>query len=618
MAKTKQTAKKWLDKIHTAEKLREKWYEHFNIATCYNYYQGDNKPEGQDDSEWSNVNFFYGILQSELPGLYSYDPYFYVSLKKSYNPTPEMIAQMTTIATVRQSMLNYLKGELDMKTTARLAIQDAYFQYGVVKVGYTANMVENPEAGKEMTDEETGNFLLDENRQPILEPELLPMDERYTITRVHPDDIIIDCNAGPLESSISFIAQRLKMSVEEVRENKKFSAKARKSITPSEVSLESIKESDERKKGLLLESENEDKPDTCVLYEVWDLKKKKFCVVGLNCEEYLVKPQELPAGIEDHPYSFLRWNLLDNKWLPMPPTSQWIDLQEDYLDIKSKMKTHRKRFNRKYCIQQSAFQDISKAVSDLQYGEDGTVLVSNAQQNPIFPIHDAPLDQQLYMDLNNIKSEFALIAAGTNQMGSGSGIDSATEASIIAKRTAVKESDKAGLVADFIKTIGRKLDQLIKANITEDIAIKVVGIEGEFWQYVKTDDYQDIAGEFDYSVDIGSMLPDVPELQRSQFLALLQLLAQAPQFMLSPALMNKLAAMYSITDKVLIQELQKLGMMMMQQQMAGMAGPGNMATPPGGLPGSPGSASQGMAMGMDNVSDGVGDVSTLRGGEQGV
>lgn len=44
-----------------------------------------------------------------------------------------MIAYYEQIALVRQSMLNYLKGELNLKEKMRLAIFDAMFQFGTIK-----------------------------------------------------------------------------------------------------------------------------------------------------------------------------------------------------------------------------------------------------------------------------------------------------------------------------------------------------------------------------------------------------------------------------------------------------------------------------------------------------
>ncbi len=71
-----------------------------------------------------------------------------------------------------------------------------------------------------------------------------------------------------------------------------------------------------------------------------------------------------------------------------------------------------------------------------------------------------------------LRADFQELAVGANQQGSGSGIDSATEAGVVEKRTQIREGDKIGQVMEFVNDAGRKLDQVVQANITKDQAVK--------------------------------------------------------------------------------------------------------------------------------------------------
>lgn len=139
--KPKTDADQWLQKIDRAKDVKKKWRDDFRIALAYEYWEGRQRPAHIPGHEWITINMVYSNLMAELPTLYSTDPYFYVKVKKSYRPNPMDVALMELKAAVRQSMLNYLKGELSLKSKARLSILDAYFQYGVAKIHYTQDRV---------------------------------------------------------------------------------------------------------------------------------------------------------------------------------------------------------------------------------------------------------------------------------------------------------------------------------------------------------------------------------------------------------------------------------------------------------------------------------------------
>ncbi len=144
----KSEAKKWTERIKSALKVKEEWKSNFRVNICYEYFEGRHRPSHIPESEWITINLIYSTLRAELPALYSTDPYYYVKVKKSFSPKPEDVALYETRSKIRQAMLNYLKGELDLKPKSRMSIFDAMFQFGVTKTLFRADRVENPEKGK--------------------------------------------------------------------------------------------------------------------------------------------------------------------------------------------------------------------------------------------------------------------------------------------------------------------------------------------------------------------------------------------------------------------------------------------------------------------------------------
>ncbi len=611
MAKKEPKAKEWLQKISRAKKVREEWRNKFRVALAYSYWEGGQRPPGVNEEDWITINMIYSNLQAELPSLYSNDPYYYIKLSKTFNPDPAMIPEYELRAKTRQSMLNYLKKELKLKQKARLSIFDAHFQYGVMKYCYYADLTENPAAGQPIYSTENDETPLIENGEPILEPEFIPANEAYKAYRIHPDDFLVDEDAGPLDEDVTWRAQRIKRNIDDVKTDKRYSSKARRLVVATEIKDDTDKEREQRKKGSVVDTPGEGeekKPDIVVLWEVWDRKNKQWLTLAEGLEaEFLIDPSAIPKGIEVDPFVDLRWTLRDDSWYPLPPISQWLDPQTDYCDARSKLKTHRKRFNRKYHLEASAYDDPEAAAAKLISGEDGTVVVANRAIgfDPVKPIADAPLDQQLHTEIAYLRHDFDDVATGANQRGRALGSDaSATEAGILETRSKIREGDKQGLVVDFLSDGGRKLDMLVQANLTTYQAVKVTGPQGEFWQPVTPEDYDEIPAEYEYSVDVGSVTPQLPEIMRAQWIGFVGAIMQAPYMMTSKRLMQKTAEMFNISDETMVEELVQIGQQMMQAQAQGGA-PGAAGGQANLMTQNPVSSQGGAAAGIANIRGGM-------------
>lgn len=599
-------AKCWLDKIKRAQKVKDAWKEQFRCATAYEYFEGRQRPSWVPDDEWITVNLIYSSLQAQLPALYQTDPYFYVKLAKSYTPDPNLVAAWQVRGEIRQAMLNYLKGELSLKKKARLSILDAHFAYGVFKVHLYGDVEEPENAGKEIEGED--GPLTGEDGEALRYPAQVPARKRYCLSRIHPDDHLVDEDAGPLDEDVRWHAHRIRRPLEEVKEDKRYNEDVRQRVQATELS-DKDRQREQRKKGGMLErGKGSEKADTVVTWEIYDCRENQWCVVAEGTEDgFLIDPAPVPPGTEGHPFVDLRFTLRDDSWYPIPPVSQWIDPQREYGELRSKLLVHRKRFNRKYWADKNQFSDHARAGEELTEGEDGTVIwVDQVAMGipPINPINDAPLDQQVHTELAYLRNDFSDLAASPNQRGSAQGVDSATEAGILENRTRIKEGDRLSLVADFVCDIARKLDQLVQVHIDRDQAVRVIGPEGELWRVVRQEDYEEIDGEYEYSIDVGANTPQLPEIERAQFLSFLGLLKGFPQLLLAPDLLKEVAGMFHVVNQPMLAQLRQLGMQMMS---GAMPMPGQTGSAPGQPDASTMIESQngGMAGGVANMRGGV-------------
>lgn len=547
--------KLWTERILRAKKKREDdWESPFRVKLARDYFAGKQNP-GHPAEEWITINKIYSQLMAELPSLYSVDPYFYVKTKKSYSPDPNTIAQFEIKAKIRQAYLNYLKGELKLKKKCRLAIQDAHFAYGVVKVHYYAEERENQDYGQDLKGD-NGTPLIGDDGEPLKEPEYIPVNERYCVTRVHPDDFLFSADAGPLEDKWPWIAERVRMTKDEAKGDKRLNQKIVKSLQPGDK--------DKEKTSSIENKSKED--DLFVFWEIYDLKKKQWLIVSEDADEPLKKPGSLPKGVESHPYAVLMFTLQDNTAYPIPPVSQRLDPQKELCMARSRYMTHRKRFNRKYEVFMGGLVDETE-VDKLESGEDGTIIRKQVSAPVVTPISDAALDQNGWAEIQALNNDLNEISGyGGNARGIADS-DSATEADILEKRLNIREGDRLSIVTDWILEIAEKLDQLVQANISRDEAIRITGPQGEFWQDVRATDYEEIDGEFEYSLNIGATSPQLPQLERAQFLALLQTFANFPQLLTNPHLVKRVMEMHNWDDEIVVQELVELGKKMMSGQM---------------------------------------------------
>jgi hypothetical protein len=385
-----------------------------------------------------------------------------------------------------------------------------------------------------------------------------------------------DEDAGPLEDDWGWVAQCIREPLEDVKKDTRLNKSAIKKLEGrGETKDEEAKAREERKKGDIkgrseLESEKKrDKKEKEIVtrWEIYNLKKKTWLVIAEDGEIPLMSERALPAGVEKHPFSILRFTIRDDSPYPIPPISQGIDPSREYNQARSDIMKHRKRFNRKYEINMQAIENEDE-LDKLESGEDGTFIKKRTGEQCVTPIQDAQLDQMRYQELGYLKMEMIELFGGTTDEARGiAGADSATQAGILDKRLEIKEGDAMSMVMDFVKDLARKLDQLVQVHITEDEAVRITGPEGEKWELVRSTDYGEIDGEYEYDVNVGSTLPQMPQMERASWTAFMAFLGNAPQFGLSKQLLKKAAQMHHIDDDVLVDEIHQIVKQMVSGQI---------------------------------------------------
>jgi len=209
------------------------------------------------------------------------------------------------------------------------------------------------------------------------------------------------------------------------------------------------------------------------------------------------------------------------------------------------------------------------------------------------PIKDAPLDQQGISELIALDNDIVEALGSPGNARGVANADSATEASILDNRLEIREGDKLSMVVDWITDFAEKLDQLVQFHIEEDEAVKITGPQGEFWQIIRQTDYEEIEGQFEYSVNVGASRPRLPDIERAQLMAFFsQVVIPFPSILTLPATMKRMAELFHIEDDLMVEELRTLGLKI---QSGEIAAPGQQG---GGPSNNPVAAMIGKALGQ--------------------
>lgn len=567
--------KTWMQRIDFSKKSQTQWKDDFKVDLGRQYYYGKQIPPGENSNEFIGINKIYAHVQTQLPSLYSIDPYYYVKLKQSYKP--ENLETYENNARLRQAALNYYKVELKLKEKARLGILDAEFAYGIIKTRYCSDEKPHEKAGQPIVGPDSGKILKD-GESALTYPETIPINERFEIIRVQPDDFVWGDDSGPLDDSWPFLAEKIRMTREQAENDKSLNQEIVKNT-------KGYKEKSDQKDETptfwqrVSDSFGGDKTadsEILVFWEIYDLRHKKWLKILEGAQAPVMEPADLPKGVDCHPYSILRFALTHDSPYPIPPVSQALDPQKEYNLARSRILKHRKRFNRKYEVVWTNLVNESDDISKLETGEDGTYIAVNAA-GTVIPIQDAPLDGQSYAELNLLNQDMVEIFGTPNNARGVSDTDSATEASLQDKYLGIREGDKLSMVTDWLIDVGRKLDMLLQAHMDKTMAVKVMGPRGAEWFEISPDAYQEIQGEYDYSVNVGATKPRIPEMQRAQWLAFMQLITQMPHILTAPNFMKRMAEMHGIEDEAALEELREIGLKIMQGTMPMPGGGGSQA-----------------------------------------
>ena len=413
-------------------------------------------------------------------------------------------------AVISEAVVNYWWRHRDIKGQFRRGVKDMLIVgHAWMKVGY--KYVEEERIGD---DEDVNDPNVPEN---YTQTTYNVLEDAPFVERVSPFDIFIDPDGTNMDD-IKWIAHRVRRPISDVRTDRRYNKSAREDVSAVSFSRYSTDEPTHRK----INDRDEGYAD---IFEFYDLRNDTVSVFAESADTFLIKPQKMPYAF-GHPFVMLRNYDVPDQFYPIGDLEAIEPLQRELNSTRSQMMNHRKRYARKYLFRENAIDSNGRAAME---SDEDNVMVPVIGDMPLgdvvapFPALINPPEfynqsSMIEADINSISGVGEFMRGGVSEIRR-----TATEIGAMQDAANARTADKLATIERGVAQIGRRLLGLSQQFLTGTQTARILGRDGQpVW--VKYDrDY--IAGDFDFDVVGGSMMPNNESARRSQALELVNSMA---------------------------------------------------------------------------------------------
>jgi hypothetical protein len=177
--------KRWQQRIEAANRYYNTWEKRFKCEKLEKYYEGFHWGNIPEDYNPYTINEFYGIIKVKIAHYLFGRPHFEIT------PTPGNADWNFDIASgssqLKQDVLNSIikNPNAKFKEEIKLAFLDSIFRFGIMEVGYGADWIRNPRAGKPLLASSRQEVIDYRKNKVLREPDELPANEQIYFKRIH-------------------------------------------------------------------------------------------------------------------------------------------------------------------------------------------------------------------------------------------------------------------------------------------------------------------------------------------------------------------------------------------------------------------------------------------------
>ena len=582
--------KVWADRMTTATKLYDRWSEKFETDRLENYYLGK-QWKGVQESEAQKlytINLVYSTMEVNKPSMIFYNPQIHVQPRPGHEDDLGSTARMRAKLS-EDTVQSFIDDpDVDFMMETGLALHEAHFRFGVVEVGYSADWIDNPNAGKPILKEDKETVLTDSEGAEVMQPDRNITHENLYVKRIPAYRFRVSHSSRNSLAKNDWIAYYEWQYAEDVRRNPAYAKAATAGLKSSGTLVNELKDLEDSGDD---PDDNERRHGMIKIWKIWDLRSSKKYVIAQDHNKFLLEGE--PFSFQ--PFAVIKFHEILDSFYPLPPVFNWLGPQDEINETREAQRAHRRRFYRRYTIMNGAIDDPE--LEKLENGGDGVIARTNTQ-DPVHPVQDAPMGADVWQHLDASKQDFMSVSGVSGDQRGVAESETATQANIIDSRSKIRETSARTKVANWLADISRlilltvrekmALPIWIKTNVdplAKDAAeaIKVA----KLWQEIVSEDLGEI--DLDFKVELASMSPITEEAERNSWNQVLALLTNSQLGMIlaqSELLLRKTLYLYGIRNENDIQEIQKVLQNMLAMQVASAAAAAG-APGPGAAPGGP-------------------------------
>ncbi len=460
-----QRLQRWKARIAHARRLRQDWEEEYAVDLLSRFFLGKHTLSSGDSDRcdiW--LNHFAATVQTQRPALLPTKLTFLVEPKPGQKDverlmTKAMAGVLDAIAAQDAHLMKVL----------RLAMTQAFFRLGVLKVSYDPRLEPNPRAGEPLLNDED-QAMLGANGAQLKEPDRLLSDEVYRFQWVNAQHLLLP-DEGPDTTRWSWVGEEIEVSLDDAKDDPRFPEEKRRQLKANGR----LRDPDRPAPETGTEAERE---RAMIRYcECWDIRNKKLVAWadGQPFDGFLLD-EDYPDGVEDHPYAFLiPIPILEpqpSPW-PKPLVYDWLPLQQQYNILRTQMIEAGKRAARKVLYDEATFPDADEAQKFLESPADMQGVKITDVGRPPLVVGDGAQSIDVSRNIPYLLADWQRVTGATGTRLGAPDAGTATEAVLGEQAAGVRDSELRTLVSEWLTDAGRKMLQLVRQTLTLDMWIQL-------------------------------------------------------------------------------------------------------------------------------------------------
>lgn len=525
---------------------------------CRAAYLGNNWKEGSPNH---TINLIWSTIMTELPGLYFGMP------KYKLKPTTRKMTEMLKLK--NEAILKKILGTMPFSEVIKNTILSAHIDLGMVEWGCDSIFVANPNAGQPvmtmgqdpMTGEMKEDYLRDLEGTPVLEPDEITDKDSFYIRRIKATDAGFDPNGGEVFDELSWFWVRDYLTKKEIKEKYNVSSKKLSGASYVVKGYEKIDETEAEEIAENRGLEEEKDYKRIAVYRMFDRIEEKVYVFCDGVENFL-SVDDYP---ETEPFAILKFSTKPGEFYQIPEIYPILDAQTE-IEIAANMRSeHMKRNARKIWVQEGAVDD--NEIQKLEKPYTMSIVKVKKGANSMGAIDFGAVDSTIYNHEAVTQDQFNQLAGmASSHRGGAQKKQTATAEMIQDKYQGIRQREKGILTRDFLIKIGNGILNCIHENLTLPMEVEIIGRDEspKLVQYVPI---IDIHRNFDCELDVRSFAAPSEELERAQWLSLLDLVGRYPHIFTNPILAKETLLRHQIESVDLQNALVQMATQMIQSQL---------------------------------------------------